>query len=85
VKTSNESVIPGAAASLSRDNAVRFQRPFLRAALWQIANSLVPCCVLWSAMVRTLFSSLEFLKFGLWDERLQAFVGFSQLKVAARS
>jgi hypothetical protein len=78
-------IIPSAAASLSRDNAVRFQRPFLRAALWQIANSVVPCCVLWFAMVRTLFSSLESLTFGLWDERLQAFVGLSQLKVAARS
>jgi omega-6 fatty acid desaturase (delta-12 desaturase) len=42
-----------------------------------------PCCRAIKPL--TLLSSLKSLTFGLWDERLHAFVGFSQLKVAARS
>jgi acyl-lipid omega-6 desaturase (Delta-12 desaturase) len=38
-------------AQLSRDNAARFQRSSLRAALWQIVNSFLPYALLWFAMV----------------------------------
>jgi omega-6 fatty acid desaturase (delta-12 desaturase) len=41
-------------ANLSRDNAARFQRSSVLAALWQIANTFVPYFLLWFAMLRAI-------------------------------
>jgi acyl-lipid omega-6 desaturase (Delta-12 desaturase) len=53
LKSPNEPEVPFR-AELSRDNAARFQRPSLSAAIWQITNSFLPYTLLWFAMVRAL-------------------------------